>query len=130
MNFFVAVHRSRSSLGCLLLAALIRIHPAAAVCRGADIDTTMLVMIGAWIFLLIIRETALFGRRVEDDQHAVPRGAAPVIRAYFRILALRIFVLAIVAFRTDLPALTMLDRPHQARQSDPRDLSGSRYRGT
>ena len=71
-NFYLALPLAvvlGVALGALIELVLLR------RLQGADIDTTMLVMIGAWIALQNM-EQLTWSRRRQVDQHAVPVCAA------------------------------------------------------
>ena len=92
--------------------------------RGADIDTTMLVMIGAWIALQNT-EQLVWTRRGQVDRHAVPvlaAGARP------RLGVLEPAVRVRGRARADR-RLLRADQPHQARQGHARHLPGPRDGG-
>ena len=92
--------------------------------RGADIDTTMLVMIGAWIALQNAEQLA-WSRRRQVDRHAVPvlaAGARPGVGVLEP--AVRVRRRAGADRRRLRP-----DQPHQARQGHARHLPGPRDGG-
>ena len=120
MNFFLALPVAVAAgwaLGALI--ELILLRPL----RGADIDTTMLVMIGAWI-VDADPERCDLGRRREIHHDAVS-GRAVGDRAGFGVVAAPVRAGGRRApDRRDLSS----DQPHQARQRHARDVPGSRHR--
>ena len=120
-NFFVA----------LVLAVLLGVVLGAVLefvllrrLRGADIDTTMLVMIGAWIALQNAEQLAWTGvaKSIDNPFPSAPLVIGPVSVSWNRVF---VFVVALVLIAGDLRA----HQPHQARQGDARDLPGPRHRG-
>jgi branched-chain amino acid transport system permease protein len=88
-NFFVALALAIALgvlLGALLELALLR------RLRGADIDTTMLVMIGAWIALQNAEQLAWTGVAKSID---VPFPAAPLVLGPVSVAWNRVFVLVV-----------------------------------
>ena len=121
VNFFLALPLAIVA-GWLLGAAieLVLLRPL----RGADIDTTMLVMIGAWIAMQN-GELWIWGGVAKSVTTPFPE--APLVLGPVSVSWLRLFVLA-VALLLIVGSLSA-HQPHQARQGDARDLPGSRHRG-
>jgi branched-chain amino acid transport system permease protein len=89
VNFFIALPLAIAlgvALGGLLELALLR------RLRGADIDTTMLVMIGAWIALQNAEQLAWTGVAKSID---VPFPAAPLVIGPVSVAWNRVFVLVV-----------------------------------
>jgi branched-chain amino acid transport system permease protein len=89
VNFFVALPLAIAlgvALGALLEFVLLR------RLRGADIDTTMLVMIGAWIALQNAEQLAWTGVAKSID---VPFPAAPLVLGPVSVAWNRVFVLVV-----------------------------------
>jgi branched-chain amino acid transport system permease protein len=89
VNFFVALPLAIAlgiALGALLELVLLR------RLRGADIDTTMLVMIGAWIALQNAEQLAWTGVAKSID---TPFPAAPLVLGPVSVLWNRVFVLVV-----------------------------------
>ena len=87
--------------------------------RGADIDTTMLVMIGAWI-VMQNGELLVWGGVAKSIADAVPRGAAGA-RPGVGVLAAPVRARRRAA--ADRRHLSP-DQPHEARHGHARDLPG------
>ena len=92
--------------------------------RGADIDTTMLVMIGAWIAMQNTEQLVWSGvaKSIDNPFPAAPLVIGPVSVSWNRLF---VFCVALRADRRDLRA----HQPHPARQGDARDLPGPRHGG-
>jgi branched-chain amino acid transport system permease protein len=91
-NFFVALALA-IALGALLGAALELL--LLRKLRGADIDTTMLVMIGAWIALQNAEQLAWSGVAKSIDN---PFPAAPLVIGSVSVAWNRVFVLVVALF--------------------------------
>src|SRR5213075_1102303 len=89
VNFFVALGLA-IVLG-MLLGALLELVLLSRL-RGADIDTTMLVMIGAWIALQNAEQLAWTGVAVSINK---PFPAAPFVLGPVSVAWNRVFVLAV-----------------------------------
>ena len=121
LNFFLALPLAIVA-GCVLgaLIEIVLLRPM----RGADIDTTMLVMIGAMDRHAECRAVWIWGGVAKSVDDAVSRSAAGD-RAGLGVLAAAVRVRrGAGADRCHLSP----DQPHQARQGDARDLPGSRHR--
>ncbi len=120
-NFFVA----------LVLAVVLGIFLGAAIelvllrrLRGADIDTTMLVMIGAWIALQNTEQLAWSGvaKSIDNPFPGDAAGAGPGLRVLEPPVRVR---RGAGADRRRLRA----HQPHATRQGHARHLPGPRYGG-
>jgi branched-chain amino acid transport system permease protein len=94
VNFFVALPLA-IALGVLLGAALELVLLARL--RGADIDTTMLVMIGAWIALQAAEQLAWTGvaKSISNPFPAAPLVVGPVSVAWNRVFVLAVALVLI-----------------------------------
>ena len=92
--------------------------------RGASIDTTMLVMIGAWIIMQNSEQLAWSGvaKSIVTPFPQAPLVLGPVSVSWTRVF---VFVVAALLIVGTLPP----DPAHPARQGDARDLPGPRHRG-
>jgi branched-chain amino acid transport system permease protein len=116
VNFFVALPLAIAlgvALGALLELVLLR------RLRGADIDTTMLVMIGAWIALQNAEQLAWTGvaKSVSTPFPAAPLVIGPVSMAWNRVFVL-IVALVLIAATYFLIDRTKLGRAMRATFQD------------
>ena len=119
VNFFVALPLAVAlgvALGALIEFVLLR------RLRGADIDTTMLVMIGAWIAMQNAEQ--LPGRASPSRSTRRSRRAACARRRLGRLEP----AVRVRGGRRADRAYVLPDQPHPARQGDARDLPGPRHR--
>ena len=96
VNFFVALPLA-IALG-ILLGALLELVLLRRL-RGADIDTTMLVMIGAWIALQAAEQLAWTGvaKSIDNPFPAAPLVIGPVSVAWNRVFVLVVALILIAA---------------------------------
>ena len=116
VNFFVALPLA-IALGVLLGAALELVLLARL--RGADIDTTMLVMIGAWIALQAAEQLAWTGvaKSISNPFPAAPLVFGAVSVAWNRVFVL-VVALALIAITYGLINHTKLGRAMRATFQD------------
>lgn len=121
MNFFVALVAS-VVLG-MLLGALIEITLLKPL-RGADIDTTMLIMIGAWIAMQNMEQFAWSGIAKSID---TPFPAEPLVIGAVSVAWSRVFVffvaIALIAGTYALIQWTKLGKAMRATFQDPETAS-------
>lgn len=96
MNFFASIAfaiAAGMALGAVIEFLLIRPK------RGADIDTTMLIMIGAWIVMQNVEHLAWGGiaKSIPSPLPAAPLVVGPVSVSWLRVMVLVIALLLIVA---------------------------------
>ena len=121
-NFFAALVLAVAlgvALGAALEFVLLR------KLRGADIDTTMLVMIGAWIAMQNAEQFMWTGVAQSIDS---PFPSAPLVIGPVSVAWGRVFVFCVALAL--ITATYALINSHQARQGDARDVSGPRYGST
>jgi branched-chain amino acid transport system permease protein len=116
VSFFVALPLAIAlgvALGALLELVLLR------RLRGADIDTTMLVMIGAWIALQNAEQLAWTGvaKNIDNPFPAAPLVIGPVSVAWNRVFVL-VVALLLIAFSYFLINKTKLGRAMRATFQD------------
>jgi branched-chain amino acid transport system permease protein len=116
VNFYVALPLA-IALGVLLGAALELVLLRRL--RGADIDTTMLVMIGAWIALQAAEQLAWTGvaKSINNPFPAAPLVIGPVSVAWNRIFVL-VVALLLIAITYGLINHTKLGRAMRATFQD------------
>ena len=90
--------------------------------RGADIDTTMLVMIGAWI---VMQNTEMLAWGGVAKAVVTPFPEVPLVIGPVSVSYLRIFVLAMAL--SLIAATYIMIKQDEARKSDAGDFPGSRH---
>jgi branched-chain amino acid transport system permease protein len=117
VNFFVAL--VIAVLGGMVLGALIELVLLRPM-RGADIDTTMLVMIGAWIVMQNLEMLSWGGvaKAVVTPFPEVPLVIGPVSVSYLRVFVL-VMALLLIAGTYVLINRTKLGKAMRATFQDP-----------